>query len=107
MMPKTTLVQLAEEFKELRDETFQWWVQQKGAHVAAWLIRSFKSNIHHRGEINFSIPASKETPPWFRVGFEKLRQSNRWETSITREIWERTYRVKWKQWKSFTLKESN
>jgi hypothetical protein len=69
---------------ELND-FFRACVFKDGCRTAAWLIGRGKVEgqrvrriLVAKGEVDFTIPANAETPPWFRVGMEYLKRRKGW-----------------------------
>lgn len=106
-MRKFLVEQLSKEIPSDVDQTLQWWVDQRGAHVASWLVGTRRMNLHMTGGVMYRIPFNKETPPWFRVGIEKLRQSKRWDVQVVPDVVFRMYVIKWKQFGQFSRKPVN
>jgi len=99
--------QLSREIPSDVDQTLQWWVDTRGAHVASWLVGTRRASLHMMGGVMYRIPINKETPAWFRVGIEKLRQSKRWYVQIEHGAVHRVYTIRWRQWHTFRREEPN
>jgi hypothetical protein len=104
---KFFIEQLVKEIPSDVDETLQWWVDTRGAHVASWLVGTRRLSLHMSGGVEYRIPVKSVTPAWFRVGFEKLRQSRRWDAQVEHGVVERVYKIKWLQWRKFSREEPN
>lgn len=92
--------EVREQGEEL-DQVMRYWVNLRGAHVAAWLIRSHLDSFHENGAVDFHIGVHQVTPSWFRIAVAKLQESKHWSVEITHGPTFRTYRVRWTQWKTF------
>lgn len=91
-----------------QDGMLQWWVEQKGATVAAWLVWTHRERFLMTGIVEFRIPIGKPTPAWFRVAFEKLRQGKeRWHCAVTHGPVHRLYTVRWLQRGTWSRVRSN
>ena len=92
----------------LEGQAMQLWVDAHGSRVAAWLIAKHRDQLLARGRVRFRIAINKQTPAWFRVGIEKLKQSpKRWAVAISQDAITRAYEVQWLQWRTFSRQQVN
>jgi hypothetical protein len=91
------------ESEELGSRTMNFWVDHFGATAAAWLVWSQRRFFLRDGVVDFKIPRSRVTPPWFRVAFETLKRRPNWTASMIGNDNSilRVYRVRWQRWRAY------
>lgn len=83
------------------------WVEVAGARVASWLVWQHRESIHKNGGVAFFLMGTLKkgpplTPPWMRIGLEKLRRSPKtWSVETIVAPGKRTYVLKWLRWGTF------
>jgi hypothetical protein len=79
-------------------QSMDFWVEKFGATAAAWLVWSQRRKFRRMGVVDFTIPKTIPTPPWFRVAVETMKRNAHWTVSTTHGPATRTYRVCWERW---------
>jgi hypothetical protein len=82
------------------------WVRVAGSKCAAWIVANHRKQLHEKGGVAFFLQGTLAkgpplTPPWMRIGLEKLRRSEKWSVEMSMTPARRTYVLKWEQWGTF------
>ena len=89
-------------------ESMEALVKFQGATAASWLIWAYRKSIHRSGAVDFKIPRSATTPPWFRVAVETLNLRQNWSVTLTGStLLERNYRIRWLQHGNFKRSQAD
>lgn len=85
--------------EDMTDQAMEAWVQTHGSTAAAWLIFTYRKQIHARGFVDFEIGFKDKLPQWFRIAIEKIRVSEKFSVSIKGLPGkDRTWRLRWLYW---------
>ena len=109
-LTKHKLLHFSEEMdRKMRSEqgdlqqSMDFWVTNFGAQAASWLIWKHRRQLLARGAVDFKMPRSTPTPPWFRVAMETLkRKDKKWTVTYPGSLRDpqKTFRVTWLCWKN-------
>ena len=92
-VPITELPPVPEGGEDL-GQSMEFQLAAHGNMAAAWLVFANRKRFRRNNNVvNFHIPRSKETPPWFRIAFEYLNRRAGWYTMVKYTMNERIYRI--------------
>lgn len=99
MRKQTLEVLTATVGEDMSGKALDAWVETHGSGAAAWLLFTYRKQIHAQGFVDFDIKFTDKLPQWFRVAIEKIRRSDRFEVTYHGLAGkDRKWRVRWRGW---------